>query len=244
MLDRIALNFVNLPQNYYSEALLALPNQEEKEGEVTSDYNELKQVFPKLVATMKPGGTIIIGSPSEEIKRQAILSGFLTELKNDQVHPHSSSPLTQIMLVKPVSTEAVPLRLKRPKKKLDFLSLDITDTIDESTLLHPQDFTKPIIQPSECAPAPGKRRKACKNCTCGLKELEETENEQQRKLPVVTLSSEELDFTVQGKTSSCGSCGLGDAFRCAGCPFIGMPAFKPGEEVKLLREAARWADDI
>jgi len=165
------------------------------------------------------------------------------------------------VLVKPETTTAVPLRLKprsskRPKKRLDFLSLDLSDTIDESTLLEPKDFTKPIIQPLECQPAPGKRRKACKDCTCGLKELEEAEDAQARQLPVVILGEDELDFTVQGKTSSCGSCGLGDAFRCSGCiipscsllilvgPFIGMPAFKPGEEIKLLREAARWADDI
>ena len=123
--------------------------------------------------------------------------------------------------MKPVSTAAVPLirpfGSSKSKKKLDFLTLDTNDTIDESTLLEPTDFTKPIIQPPECAPAPGKRRKACKDCTCGLKELEEAENTEARKLPVVVLGADELDFTIQGKTSSCGSCGLGDAFRCAGC---------------------------
>ena len=161
--------------------------------------------------------------------------------------------------MKPTSTAAVPLRLKRThtesktRKRLEFTTFDTSDTIDESSLLEPQDFTKPIIQPLECAPAPGKRRKACKDCTCGLKELDEAADAKLRTLPIVALGDDEFDFTVQGK-SSCGSCSLGDAFRCSGCrtpwqklmigPFIGMPAFKPGEEVKLLREAARWADDV
>ncbi|CBZ55516.1 hypothetical protein NCLIV_059410 [Neospora caninum Liverpool] len=96
--------------------------------------------------------------------------------------------------------------------------VDADDLIDEATLIDPAEAYQPLGKDrSSCASRP----KACPNCTCGRKEAEEAAEKTRRKL-----ESGEI-------RSSCGNCYLGDAFRCAGCPYRGMPAFKPGEKVSL-----------
>ncbi|KAK3671856.1 electron carrier [Recurvomyces mirabilis] len=121
----------------------------------------------------------------------------------------------------------------------DDAELEAAGQIDPDTLLTEEDRMKPIIIPDACKPNT-KRRRACKDCTCGLAERLDAEDKTKRvnadsnlaKLSATDLN--EVDFTVKGKVGSCGNCALGDAFRCDGCPYIGLPAFKPGEEVRLL----------
>ncbi|XP_038142856.1 anamorsin isoform X2 [Cyprinodon tularosa] len=99
---------------------------------------------------------------------------------------------------------------------------DDVDLLDSDALLDEDDLKKPdpaSLKATSCGEGASKKKKACKNCTCGLAEELDQENKEKQKsnLP----------------KSACGSCYLGDAFRCASCPYLGMPAFKPGEKIVL-----------
>ncbi|KAH8054043.1 metallo-sulfur cluster assembly [Aureococcus anophagefferens] len=63
----------------------------------------------------------------------------------------------------------------------------------------------------------------CANCSCGRREALDAEN-----------ASKAAAGAPPPATSACGNCGKGDAFRCAGCPHLGKPAFKENEPAGKL----------
>ncbi|CAB4020751.1 anamorsin homolog [Paramuricea clavata] len=180
----------------------------------------------KIVSTLKLSGFINIsqGAPvairDEQLKTlQKVLS---TENKIDVVEMKCEKPSYNVG----TSTQ---LKLSFAKKKetstgnaakvwtLSAQDInDDVDIIDSDDLLDENDRKKPdpSTLKSVCGPNSGKK-KACKNCSCGL--------------------AEDLANGVEGAQpkSACGSCYLGDAFRCASCPYLGMPAFKPGDKISL-----------
>ncbi|GAA5839113.1 hypothetical protein JCM3766R1_002261 [Sporobolomyces carnicolor] len=118
----------------------------------------------------------------------------------------------------------------------------VTPTIDESTLLTDADLERPtLVKREDCDVK--RTRKACKNCTCGLREILLDEKEPDdlvqagfEAAPNKTASAASTAGARKmksGVTSSCGNCYLGDAFRCGSCPYLGMPAFEPGQKVSV-----------
>lgn len=92
--------------------------------------------------------------------------------------------------------------------------------LQDDEILTPEERKKPDDAAAECGTETNKPKKPCANCTCGLADKE---------------ASDQPSEASDGATpkASCGSCYLGDAFRCASCPYRGMPAFKPGEKVTI-----------
>ncbi|KAI1004818.1 hypothetical protein K3495_g3398 [Podosphaera aphanis] len=240
MLDRLSAGLVSLPASTY-DLILILADADSSQS--TSAPPLDRDLLGKIFAALQPGGKLQSQNRKVDLAqrsvehKEAILAGLILEGKN---------------LVKPLyrAGDTVPLRLLRRKKEDNVVETGIdgddddddNDLIDEDTLLTEEEQKRPLNIPAECTPRVGKRRRACKDCTCGLAEKLAAEDAAKRsaadnQLRALKLGGDELseiDFTVKGKIGSCGNCSLGDAFRCEGCPYIGMPAFKPGEEVRLI----------
>eukprot|EP01062_Namystynia_karyoxenos_P023967 TRINITY_DN192_c0_g1_i2.p3 TRINITY_DN192_c0_g1~~TRINITY_DN192_c0_g1_i2.p3 ORF type:complete len:149 (+),score=54.74 TRINITY_DN192_c0_g1_i2:88-534(+) len=119
------------------------------------------------------------------------------------------------------------------------------DVMDDDELLTAEDREeKQAPAGSDCRT----QKKACANCTCGRAELEQLERAAADAAaraaaapakggPVKVNLQDGDDLPVTG----CGSCSKGDAFRCAGCPFLGKPAWSEGADGRVKLSLA---DDI
>jgi hypothetical protein len=167
----------------------------------------------------------------------------------------------QVFATAPTKTAALPLRRKKDPSALAAKKAALwtfndastssnngsangsgTSTIDESSLLTADDLKRATaVQRPDCDVK--KTRKACKNCTCGLRELQIEEKDDlpaslaangvksalngrammgvDRQLPNGDRKTDVQVVTTGAVTSSCGSCYLGDAFRCSSCPYLG-----------------------
>ncbi|KAF9889603.1 electron carrier [Aspergillus nanangensis] len=244
MLDRLAAGFVTLTAATYDLVLVLTDSDSTRRAEALKLLS--RNVYAALLPAMKPGAKFQLqdGSLNQTEALEPILAGLVEK---------------DGAFEKPAYQEvSVPLRLGGRKKKtpkaeppkvMNVVQLDGDELIDEDGLLSEDDLKRPLQRPANCQPETAKkRRRPCKDCTCGLAlEIEAEDQARQAQadqdLNVLKLQSDdlndELDFTVQGKTSSCNSCSLGDAFRCSTCPYIGLPPFKPGEEVKILNNTVQ-----
>ncbi|KAI5778255.1 cytokine-induced anti-apoptosis inhibitor 1, Fe-S biogenesis-domain-containing protein [Geopyxis carbonaria] len=270
MLDRLALNQATLPDEIYSAViLLADPSS-------ATSTNLTKPLLEKVFSSMVPGGRWRSHGHKEWAKDQLdfLMAGFMVEKGGEGlvvVKPdfgaQTSVPLklrkkpestgVKVVVAKPAPVVAPPkvaMSKAAAGNGVGFVDFsddfgDDDELIDEDELMADEDLATPVQMPPECQPKPGKRRRACKDCTCGLKEQIEEEDMEKRSAADKALDEvkkkaaagvklnaddlAEIDFTVEGKASSCGNCYLGDAFRCDGCPYIGLPAFKPGEQIQV-----------
>jgi len=192
-------------------------------------------VLSTIISKLKPKGSLVLYEPlqgrnfsaSEDLASRLLLSGFIdTKIS-------SSGDNLEILSLKPEWEVGSSQKLGGIKKRTinnaaatwSTESPQETELIDEDSLLNESDrYAKPATTADDCEVGK-KGKKACKNCTCGRAEEEEST------APKTKITLEMLENP--GVNSSCGSCGLGDAFRCGGCPYRGLPAFKVGERITI-----------
>ncbi|CAK9201720.1 unnamed protein product [Sphagnum troendelagicum] len=208
----------------------------------------------EVARVLRPGGEFWLQEPLmsrlsalqtiTSLERNLILSGFLGSKSFESVEDiglaESYQAITPVSLQvqKPNWELGSAFTLKKrtlaPKEDVtdDVIPLvkswnwspdvDLDELIDEDELLTEDDLRRPELPVGDDCSVEKVGKKACKNCSCGRVELEE------KKVSSVLTASQ-----INNPQSACGNCGLGDAFRCNGCPYRGQPPFKLGEKITL-----------
>ncbi|XP_077300452.1 cytokine induced apoptosis inhibitor 1 [Arctopsyche grandis] len=167
------------------------------------------KILAIILHVLKPGGKLILEDKSDEIASFLKLNGFV-DVVSDKGVITCNKPNFEVGSAMKLGTNI--WKLDNTVESAWKMDTD-DDLIDSDLLLDENDLKKPDPASLRVCGTTG-QRKACADCSCGL--------------------AEELKGEVkETPKSSCGSCYLGDAFRCASCPYLGMPAFKPGEKVLL-----------
>jgi len=213
---------------------------EHKDSSYDAVYAETKLpfsdvYFQHVLRVLKPGGTLVINGRKNEPFARALLFGGFTEMHTNSV---SGDAVTNSVSGDDLNVQWI---ARRPKFVLASASLNLSkkttpkadalrawrlggndlaedDLVDEDDLLENEAMKVEVASTSvsdDCELGAGGGRKACKDCTCGRAEEAAQENPSQL------------------RNRGCGSCYLGDAFRCSTCPFLGKPAFKSGDVVRL-----------
>lgn len=204
----------------------------------------LSTLLAQLLTSLEPLGTLHLLHLSDalpSLPSELTLAGFkfLAPLPGGTLIAQKPAH-TAAAPLKLASAAALPLRRKTDaerkasKKALWTLNAPSTPTIDAESLLTAEDRERPEVCLPITAGAP-RRKKACKNCSCGLAELEAEELKTSKVVLLdgavdgraVEVSQSEKDRLIAAAavtpkaTSSCGNCYLGDAFRCSECPYRG-----------------------
>ncbi|KAN0063406.1 electron carrier [Thecaphora frezii] len=285
MVDRLTDGATVLPPSTYPLVHLVVPYADASSPRLlTSLYDALKPAGRIVIETAE----LIDATASSKVRSELTIAGFI-DIQSDAStglvsasKPQTSSASFSLSLYGSGSgAAALPLRRKAggdgTKKALLWATQPASSSsaasgsglIDPTSLLTAEDYVAPTaVKRPDCDVGPGapRKKKACKGCTCGLKELQEAEmrngqtavqlDEDDMDLPNAQPSApvggkrtevietivgkdgvartvKRIQVDTKGATSSCGSCFLGDAFRCSSCPFLGLPAFEPGQKVEI-----------
>lgn len=243
------LNAKNAAEIASSKSGLAKSSLEKLD--VVVDGSELGAIYnPMELANwapfLSPSSVVSIqvrGANQGKIDLQPINTSFLLAGligASERREPDGSRVLTATKRKFAPRVGAAPIRKKKPvvTLNLDSFGLDDddgdndsnsnADLIDEDGLLEDDLLAPPPAMNANSAKDDDDSagRKPCDNCSCGRKEIWEAEQAEKGDVepPQRNVAS-----------SACGKCNLGDAFRCASCPFLGKPAFKAGEEHVVLQ---------